>query len=271
MDPHKKYTCEFCNYTCNKSSDFDKHLETLKHHQRTRTTQKNNNIHIAKYNNSNNRYICSCGKEYSHRQSLNKHKKKCNNLEQKIDQILETNQFLLRENQQIKKRLEEQPTQINNSFNLHLYLNETCKDAINLQDFLSKIQIQATDWDMVRDEGLDYSVTNIFLQNLEELENNKRPIQCTDIKREIVYVKDEDVWQKDDENTKIKHSIIEMQKKHLKGITQLNETNQDPYVDIISKVTTDVNVNAISKSIMKKTKIDKGLSNADPTSRPIPS
>tara|TARA_Y100000768_G_C23962755_1_gene676227 strand:- start:210 stop:980 length:771 start_codon:yes stop_codon:yes gene_type:complete len=256
MDIQKKYTCEFCNYTCNKSSDFEKHLETLKHHQRTMSKNKNNNNSIKKINNY--KYICNCGKEYSHRQSLNKHKKKCNNLEKKIDQILETNKFLLLENQQIKKRLEEQPTQINNSFNLHVYLNETCKDAVNLQDFLSKIQIQASDLDLVRNEGLDYSVTNIFLQNLEELENNKRPIQCTDIKREIVYVKDENVWQKDDENNKIKNSILEMQKKHLKGITQLEETNQDPYVDLVSKITTDVNLNAISKSIMKKTKIDKG-------------
>ena len=268
MDNNKKYTCVFCNYTCNKSSDFDKHLETLKHIQRASSSQKpyknTNRVYNNNNNNNNNnkntttRFVCNCGKEYSHRQSLNKHKKKCNNLEEKIDQILETNKFLLMENQQIKKRLEEQPTQINNSFNLHVYLNETCKDAVNLQDFLSKIQIQAADLDIVRDEGLDYSVTNIFLQNLEELENNKRPIQCTDIKREIVYVKDEDVWQKDDENNKIKNSILEMQKKHLKGITQLDETYQDPYVDLVSKVTTDVNVGAISKSIMKKTKIDKG-------------
>ncbi len=256
MDTQKKYICEFCNYTCNKSSDFEKHLETLKHHQRTMATKKNN-LPIKKYNNTI-KYICNCGKEYSHRQSLNKHKKKCNNLEEKIDQILETNKILLLENQQIKKRLEEQPTQINNSFNLHLYLNETCKDALNLQDFLSRIQIQAADLDLVRNQGLDYSVTNIFLQNLEELENNKRPIQCTDIKREIVYVKDENVWQKDDENNRIKNSILEMQKKHLKGIIQLEDTSQDPYVDLVSKVTTDVNLNAISKSIMKKTKIDKG-------------
>ena len=90
MDLQKKYHCVFCNYTCNKSSDFDKHLETIKHHQRaTSTTNNNNTFTNKKYKspNFNNRYVCTCGKEYSHRQSLNKHKKKCNILEEKIDQI----------------------------------------------------------------------------------------------------------------------------------------------------------------------------------------
>tara|TARA_B100000401_G_scaffold78722_1_gene49300 strand:+ start:9596 stop:10369 length:774 start_codon:yes stop_codon:yes gene_type:complete len=253
MEETRKFNCHLCGYTCSKSSDFDKHLETVKHLQKVLSNKKNNN----------NLFVCQCGKQYSHRQSLNKHKKKCNSLENKIDQILETNKILLMENEKIKKKLEEQPTQINNSFNLHLYLNETCKDAINLQDFISKIQIQSKDLERVLEEGLDYSVTNIFLQNLEKLEDEKRPIQCTDIKREIVYVKDEDVWQKDDDNKKIKSSIREMQDKHLKGITQWttnnsdDTANHDPYIDLVSKVAADINVNAISKTIMKKTKIDK--------------
>lgn len=243
MQNVKKFECVICNYTCNKQSDLKKHMLTRKH---------NNMI-------KSNIYECNCGKKYLHRQSLNKHKKKCCVLEDKINEIIETNKKLLKENEEIRSKLENHATTINNSFNLHLYLNENCKDAINLQEFISGIDISYCDLQTVRDEGLEYSVTKLLIQSLRELDNNCRPIQCTDVKREVVYVKDENVWQKDDENTKIKSSIMQIQDKHVKSINQLNINNKydDSYIDLISKVTSDLKVNAVTKNLLKESKVVK--------------
>lgn len=246
-----KYICKFCNYICSKKSDYIKHLNTNKHH----------NLIDDKCR----FFVCHCGKRYSHRQSLHKHKKKCNSFNDKLDQILRQNEILLKENEEIKSKLDNCPNvQINQSFNLHVYLNEECKDAINLKDFISGMQIDCSDLDSVQREGINSSVTNIFLKNLEEIENSKRPIQCSDVKREVVYVKDENIWQKDDESRKIKNSIMEIKDKHMKNISkwksaQMNEKcyKDDLYLDLIKKLTNDVKLNNISREIMKFTKINK--------------
>lgn len=253
INTNAEYNCEFCHYVCNKKSDYIKHLKTNKHHRGVNDTQYNF-------------YICDCGKEYLHRQSLHKHRKKCKSLSNKLDKILQQNEILLKENQEIKSKLGNcnNVTHINQNFNLHLYLNEQCKDAINLKDFISGMEIDCDDLNCVQTDGINNSVTNLFLKNLEEIENTKRPIQCTDVKREVVYVKDQNIWQKDDEKQKIKHSIMEVQNKHIKIINkwkseQINENsyNEEVYLDLIKKLTNDVKLNNITREILKFTKIIK--------------
>ena len=99
---------------------------------------------------------------------------------------------------------------------------------------------------------------NIFIKNLKKIEQEKRPIQCTDIKRDIVYVKDENVWQKDNEHEKLTYSIKEVQNKHVKNLNKLTDNiNNDNYIEIVSKISDDIKTDGIKKSILKETKIIK--------------
>ena len=244
----ENYYCKICDYTCNKKSDYCKHLTTSKHKRLT----KKSPLDML--------YKCHCGKVYSHRQSLHKHKKNCKSLEDKIDILLETNKFLLQEHKEIKDKLNETPsaTQINNNFNLHLYLNETCKDALNLNDFISNINIEDIDLKEILANGVESNMKTIFMRNLKKLEQDKRPIQCTDIKRDIVYVKDENVWQKDNEHEKLKFSIKEVHNKHVRGLNKLTEDlDVDNYIELVSKVSDDIKLDSIKKTILKETKIIK--------------
>ena len=244
------FYCKQCDYTCSKYSDYYKHLTTRKHKRLTKKSPLDME------------FKCHCGKIYSHRQSLHKHKKKCKSLEDKLDILIETNKILLKENKEIKDKLSEHnvSAQINNNFNLHVYLNETCKDALNLNDFLSNINIEALDLDEILNNGIESNMRNIFIRNLKKIEQEKRPIQCTDIKRDIVYVKDENVWQKDNEHEKIKSSIKEVQNKHVRSLNKLtDEINSDNYIDIVSKISDNIRTDSIKKSILKESKINKNV------------
>lgn len=245
------FYCKICDYECKKFSDFDKHNNTRKHKR------------LTKMSPNDEKYICHCGRIYTHRQSLHKHKKKCKNTEDKLNELLETTKILLKENKEIKNKLNEQTCNqnINNNFNLHFYLNETCKDAYNLKDFISNINIEKSDLDLVLTDGMESGLTNVFIKNLKDIEQNKRPIQCSDSKRDVVYVKDENVWQKDKEKEKLKTSIIAVQNKHILGINKWNtsniETNSDSYVELASKVSDNINSCIIEKNILKESKIIK--------------
>lgn len=242
------FYCKICHYTCSKRSDYDKHLTTTKHKRLT----KKSPLAIE--------YKCECGKIYNHRQSLHKHKKKCISLENKLDILIETNIKILEENKEIKNKLNEcsNKTEIHNNFNLHLYLNETCKDALNLNDFISKIDIDKIDLDETLNNGLEYNLKNVFIKNLKNIEQTRRPIQCTDIKRDIIYVKDEDVWQIDNEHEKLNYSIKEVQNKHMRGLNKYdNNFDMDNYLNLVSKVSGDIKIDSLKKTILKETKIIK--------------
>jgi hypothetical protein len=88
----------------------------------------------------------------------------------------------------------------NKTFNLQLFLNETCKDAMNITEFIDSIQLQLSDLENVGKLGYVNGISKIIINKLNALEETKRPIHCTDPKREILYVKDENIWKKDNEN-----------------------------------------------------------------------
>ena len=243
------YYCKLCDYKCSKYSDYHKHLTTRKHKRLT----KKSPLDML--------YKCHCGKVYSHRQSLHKHKKNCKTIEDKIDILLETNNIILQEHKEIKNKLNETvgTTHINNNFNLHLYLNDTCKDALNLNEFISNIKIEDIDLKEILANGMEYNMKTIFMRNLKSIEQEKRPIQCTDIKRDIVYVKDENVWQKDNEHEKLNSSIKEVHNKHVRGLNKITEElDVDNYIDLVSKISDDIKTDSIKKTILKETKIIKG-------------
>jgi hypothetical protein len=247
--------------------------------------------------------ICSnCGKKYKHRQSLFKHKKTCKQIceetiEVKQDSPAITTEVvmqLIKQNQQLQNLLIEQNNKMyelakegktinnnnttnnnNNNFNLNVFLNEKCKDALNLMDFVDSLAVKLKDLENTARLGYVEGISQIFITGLSELNVHKRPIHCSDFKREILYIKDHDSWEKEDEDkTKITNAIKIIGSKNMKQITEWQKANphyndpeskqNDKYMKMIcnvmsgsSKEESDKNYEKIIKNIAKETIIDK--------------
>ena len=213
-----KYHCIKCDYTCNKKYNWELHLHTIKHNtinECQNSTETSKNWHKLAIHSCEN-----CGKEYKDRSGLWKHKKKCESPEIEIQKH---NLELQKQNLELHKHILEicknlQPGSINNShnntnslnktFNLQFFLNETCKDAMNISEFIENISLQLSDLESIGKLGYVEGVSNIIIKNLNALEVTQRPLHCTDKKREIVYVKDDDEWQKEEENKKHIRQVI---------------------------------------------------------------
>ena len=229
MEPKSAYNfnCEYCNYICSKKSQWDRHINTLKH-KNVDTILTNVDIKSSK-----KFHTCHCGKIYSHRQSLSIHKKNCpiieksennENNNQNIEKKDEIINFLMKENQDFKNLILEiikKDTITNNNnnniintnshnktFNLNFFLNETCKDAMNIMDFVDSLKIQLSDLENVGNLGYVDGISKIIVQNLNLLDETKRPVHCTDSKREVLYVKDENKWEKENENKQKMRKVI---------------------------------------------------------------
>jgi hypothetical protein len=206
-----EYYCEKCDFNCSKKYSWERHLFTSKHAQETNgsisETQKGQNWHT----------ICceNCNKEFKTRSGLWKHSKLCiyedNNPENDVDKKDELIDYLMKENKEIKELILELAKKDsynncnntvnshNKAFNLNFFLNETCKDAMNIMDFVDSIKLQLSDLEKVGELGYVEGISNIITKNLKELDVHKRPIHCTDNKRETIYIKDQDKWEKEDE------------------------------------------------------------------------
>ena len=242
--PHN-FHCIFCNYECSNKKDYTKHLLTLKHQNRTILEHKNpKNPKI---------YICNkCNKSYAARNSLWYHEKKCNvadksniiDKDELILQLIKQNAEVIKENSEIKnimmKVLENGTHNTNNShnnnntnshnktFNLQFFLNETCKDAMNIMDFVDSIKLQLSDLENVGKLGYVEGISNIIVKNLKELDVTERPVHCTDKKREVLYIKDENKWEKeDDDKNKIRKVIKKVASKNSLLIPKFKEVHPD--------------------------------------------
>ena len=248
----RKYYCEKCNYKCSKQSDFNKHLLTRKHKMET------NGNHIVI---NNSPYICDiCNKKYLNRSGLWKHKQKCYiNQEETESQIYTetptTNtaidkEFMVKmfkemftQNKDvINKMMEIIPligpshsnnnntishNTTNNQFNIQMFLNEHCKNAMNLTDFIDTLQITAETYDNTIQNGLTKSMTNLLVNGLSQLDVLKRPIHCTDASRKTLYVKDEDTWEKDTELQRLLLGITALAQKQRANIDKWQDVNED--------------------------------------------
>jgi len=243
-----KFYCEICDYgTCKKSS-FNNHNESKKHKNNEMTTNDNENY----AQNSKNKNQCpNCTKSYNDRAGLWRHKKKCTGIQnddnettnnnninpELIIEIIKQNQELQKQNYDLQKQIIEvcknnantinshNNNSHNKSFNLQFFLNETCKDAMNIMDFVESIQLQLTDLEKVGKLGYIEGISNIIVKNLNSLDESKRPVHCTDSKREVMYVKDEDKWEKENEE-KIKL------RKVIKQVTHKNSKLLKDYVNL---------------------------------------
>ena len=158
----------------------------------------------------------------------------------------------------------------NNKFNINVFLHENCRDAINMTDFIKSLQIQLDDLQYTSSNGLIEGVSSVFVNGLKQLDTYKRPIHCTDIKRETLYIKDNNEWERDSNKSKLKEAISEVAIKQRQAIIEWetknphwskSEQGKDEYLKIVKSVMSDVsletNENKIIKCIAKETVIDK--------------
>ena len=232
------YYCEKCDYKCFRKYDFNKHILTPKHKKTTKSTEKSEK--------SEKIFTCIyCSKIFKDRSGHWRHKQKCLQPENKIldassnEVIVLTNLVLemVKSNGDLQKQalevslLCEKNITNNNSynninshnktFNLQFFLNETCKDAMNIMDFVDSIKIQLSDIESIGELGFVNGMSKLIIKHLNALDENMRPVHCNDPKRESLYVKDSNVWEKEDpDNKKIKKAIKYISHKNICAIPQ---------------------------------------------------
>ena len=255
------FVCKVCDYNTCKKSDFDKHLSTRKHDDMVtmETVETKKSQKVAQHNMCN-----KCKKVYNTRSGLWKHMKICDyitnvsvlssegyekeessvkidnsyNIPNKDDLLLK----LIKDNDEMMKIIKGQQEQINsiipkignttnnnttNNFNLNVFLNEHCKDALNISDFIDSLKITLEDLLFSKTNGISRGITDVMIKGLKELDIHKRPIHCTDIKRDIMYIKDEDKWLKDDNHDMMKNTIVKIADKERTALQQWAIDNPD--------------------------------------------
>ena len=296
---HHKYYCKACDYGCSRKFLWEQHLGTRKHKSATEATDyqpenmQNSSLHVCEY----------CGREYKQRSGLWRHKKKCQPV--KTDAVTATEELVLTENTNdnddtdmrllVKEMMTHMRTQAeqlqaqnkiisdmipkmgsnnNNRFNINVFLNEQCKDALDMSDFLESLQIQLRDLDYIRDNGLMEGISTVFIKGLNQLDTFKRPIHCTDVKRETLYIKDGGEWDRDTGKERLKTAIDTVANKHRIALAdwesknpnwQQSESKKDEYLLLVQSLMGDIQEgngeNKIIKTIAKNTIIDDKVKN----------
>ena len=295
------YECVSCYYFSNNKFDYKKHISTDKHCRLTKT----NNLSQKSQKVAKN--SCICGKSYTHSSSLSKHKKICPQLfndninSEKPEITPELLIELIHQNKEMQQALIDQNKHIidmynnnsgnnnnnvvtnnnnnnnnnNKTFNLQFFLNETCKDAINLSDFVNQIKVSLEDLEETGRIGYAEGISKVFIKNLNNIDYTERPIHCNDYKRETIYIKDNNQWLKDDINkTGLTKAIKQVAHKNIKQINEWQKLHpdfsdpdskhNDKYMQIVlnsmSGSTVEeqqTNINKIIKNITKEVVIEK--------------
>jgi hypothetical protein len=291
------YKCETCDYNSCSKFNFDKHLSTLKHQkllQGNNITTKGN-TEVAKVANEGLNFSCmNCNKIYLSRKGLWNHKKKCfvtktPEQSEMICKLIQQNMELITQNKEFKDLIIELATKTNtnnnsnnncnnnttnsnNKFNMNFFLNETCKDAMNIMDFVTSLPLTLQDLEETGKQGYIKGLSRILVNGLKDIDISKRPIHCSDLKRETLYVKDNNVWEKEDaEKKRIKNAIKYISLKNARQITpwtQLKENQgyKDSYhkkSDVYLKLVYEANggddeeLNKIIRNICSNVVIEK--------------
>ena len=312
-----KFACVQCHFITSNKCDFSRHLLRAKH---LKNCEKLTNLTDSTQNppQKTQEHICeNCEKVYKSRVGLWSHKKKCMSSLEKdkeagqdspltqsiVVELIKQNQSIMMENKEFKELIIEQNKQLlefakkpssitnnntninnkntmNNHFNLNLFLNETCKDAMNLTDFVDSLQLTLKDLEDTGKLGYEESISQIFIKGLKQLDFSKRPIHCTDTKREKLYVRDKDVWEKDQEKERVRKAVRKIANKNVNQIVDWIEANpdsqdyhskkNDQYLNIVLKSTggstkeeEEKRINKVISSIAKHVEIDKSICTDD--------
>ena len=309
-----QYVCKNCDYTTSKKSNYDQHILTRKHITTTSGLQ-----------NPATSIVCDCGKSFSCRQNIHRHKKKCLIINQpdetppptpthsvtpshsssedmQMTLILE----LVKQNQEFKDLLMQQSSQMmeqnktmievaknsqinnntinntisnsnnnNKTFNLQFFLNETCKDAMNMKDFIKSLELSLPELEKMGEVGFAEGMSRLFVDRLNQLDITKRPIHCSDVKREIIHIKDDNKWERDNANLDRLRKIIKQLtyknivrvddwKKANPGCTEYNSRKNDQYLRInmeaigpVDKTDEKRDFGKIIRRVAEHTAIDK--------------
>ena len=293
-----KYSCEKCDYHTSKKSSYDDHLLTAKHNSAMFSNEKSAIL--------SSKFMCpNCCKEYKDNSGLWRHKKKCiepyislekngeTTNQQPVQITTDVVLQILKQNEDLQKLLVEQTTKFmelakegkniinntntnntTNNFNLNVFLNEKCKDAINITDFVNSLVVTINDLEETARLGYAEGISKIFVNGLKQLDVYKRPIHCSDLKREVLYIKDQDNWEKDDDKTHLLQAIKVVGNKNIKQISEWQKINphfkdpeskqNDKYLSMLCNVMsggsqeeTAKNYDKIVRNIVKETVIDK--------------
>jgi len=288
-----RFFCEKCDFKCYMKCDWERHIVRPKHLMEA----NGNQIEPQKLKKT---YNCGCGKKYDSKSGLWKHKQSCiyesksdENMYNKSDDISQKEliMLLIKENTEMKQMMMEvikngthnnnnnNNNNTNNShnktFNLQFFLNETCKDAINITDFVNSIDLQISDLEETGQIGYVEGISKVVIKNLNNLDTNKRPIHCSDLKREVLYIKDDNQWTKENENKdKMKNAIKQIAHKNIKQIPewvkmhptclQADSKQNDKYLKMVSNCMSggtsneqNTNINKIISKVAKEVIIEK--------------
>jgi len=327
------YSCESCDYSTSRKSQWNRHILTAKHLKLTKAASgltkkvpcnfecrnckhkfnhrqslfrhkkncKNDPSQLAKLAKklakiSHSEFQCECGKSYKHASSLSKHKSKCiylqnvstqkdytdeiiptNNVEVLLKALLEKNNDILEENKILREKISTMEfgntynnnQTNNNQFNINMFLNEKCKNAMNLEDFVEKIKLTLEDLQYTSENGYAKGISNIFIKNLNDMDITERPIHCSDQKRLQFYIKNDNEWSKDENNEKLDNTIEKVSRKQLKSIQEWVEANPDylesdakthEYFTLVKNITQpndDRNLKNIKRKVGENVKLEK--------------
>ena len=240
----EKFSCSHCDYTSIRKSQYDRHLLTLKHEILTNTNKKVQKVQDDKS------FRCVCGSSYKFASSLCYHKKTCKaskdaDVSSSSDEKLvssggvvsnEMIMKLIEQNGKLQEQLvslSKEKSVVNNivnntnNFNLNIFLNEKCKDALNISDFIQSLKITLDDLMYTKNKGLVEGITNVMIRGLRQLDVYKRPIHCTDKKRETMYIKDHEKWEKDESHEIMRNTIEKIADKERTALQLWTDENPD--------------------------------------------
>jgi hypothetical protein len=290
------FYCDFCNKKYKHRQSLFNHKKNCKNAPSVFAKLANN---LPKISHSN--FTCECGKSYKHASSLSKHKLKCkpsfnmeedsddtieiipnNNVEVLLKAILKENQNIAHENKVLRDKisnLEMNVTNITNNntnnhqFNINMFLNEKCKNAMNLEDFIEKIKFSLEDLNYTKENGYAKGLSNIFIKNLNDMDITERPIHCSDQKRLQFYIKEEDQWSKDKNNEKLDNTIAKVSKIQMQNLEKWRIANPDylesesklnHYYQLVRNLTQpndEKNLKCIKKRVGENVKLEKNINN----------
>jgi hypothetical protein len=295
---HPIFHCEICDYITGSKKDYHKHILTRKHQNAT----------LMLHDPSSRKYVCQCGKLFSHHSSMYRHKKICeydnyftetNIVEHEqttprndtMIQLLKQQMVIEQEREETRKEEKREQmemmqtmltqfkeiiplvgnstthnTNCNNTFNMNVFLNETCKDAMNLDDFVKTLQFNTDDLLYTAENGYVEGVGKILLRGLDALSIEQRPIHCSDMKREVMYVKKDGVWEKDTaDNEELRKTILLIGRMNVRSLPPWMKANpmytqaDSPFSDIYAQIIVNTLVESEEKGRNYTTKIIKNV------------
>ena len=283
----ESFYCKICDFKCSKQSNYDAHVLTAKHKKIQKDT-----IKIQK--NATPQYVCECGRIFAYHSGLWRYKKKCHEIddEKALEKMVsehnepsdkEMMMLLLKDNSEMKKMMMEiiktgthnTTNSHNKTFNLQFFLNEQCKDAMNISDFVNSIQLKLEDLEETGRLGYVDGISRVVIKNLDDMNTHKRPFHCSDSKREIMYIKDNNQWIKENEHKDVMINMIkQVANKNMRQIPEwvkahpdcldVNSKQNDKYLQIVynsmsgsTELEQKNNINKIISKLAKQVVINK--------------